>query len=155
MADDPITPGEIARTFTRYEQHLRALGDRITALAEATVPAAVWSAQYQAIQTDLADLRAAIRDGLAAAETSALERRETLQGRDRDLAQDLTDLRTELDRRFRALQRGLAAARREEREQENTRHTRGTTKTANAIAAIAALVALATLVVSLMGQGGR
>lgn len=155
MAADEMTPGEVNRTFARHEDALRVVGDRITGLAKSMVPVELWSAQHQALQSDLADLKADTRDAFARAEATSLERRNALQARDKDLAAETANLRAELDRKVVALKKELAAERKAERELENSTQSKGTTKTANVIAAIVALAAVATLVVTLVGQGGR
>jgi hypothetical protein len=46
--DDPLTPGEIRRNFTRLENEDRSLAERITRLAAESLPVKLWDAEHRA-----------------------------------------------------------------------------------------------------------
>lgn len=47
--DDPLTPGEIRRSFKRLEEEDRAQAARLTSLAAEMLPVKLWDAEHRAL----------------------------------------------------------------------------------------------------------
>lgn len=81
MADEPMTDGEIKRSFARIEQSLKNADDRHADLAGKMVPTTLWQAEHKAIEKDLLELREDVRQAVERIERTSLERMGVLNDR--------------------------------------------------------------------------
>ena len=81
MADEPMTDGEIKRSFARIEQSLKNADDRHADLAGKMVPTTLWQAEHEALEKDLRELRDDVREAFARIERTSLERMGVLNER--------------------------------------------------------------------------
>lgn len=151
MAEDPMTPGEIERTFQRHDDALRIVGDRITDLAKAMVPTELWERQHRALEDVVRDLKADMAAGFQRVESTSQERKSALQTKDNELGAAIETLRRDITRRIGDVERHI----KEERAARESEESRGTQKVSTWIAAVIALVSVVSLIVALMGQGGH
>jgi hypothetical protein len=155
VADDSMTPGEIARTFQRHAEDLRSIDGKITDLAKAMVPTELWAAEHRALQNDLVEHERDTRDAFTRAEATSLERRSALQTKDAELEARIEALRKDVFRKIADLEASFNAKLNAERQRATNEEAHGTAKTANWIALAIALISVAGLIVALLGQGGK
>jgi hypothetical protein len=76
-----MTDGEIKRSFARIEQSLKNADDRHADLAGKMVPTALWQAEHEALERNVAELRDDWRQAVDRAERTSLERRAVLDAK--------------------------------------------------------------------------
>jgi len=81
VADEPMTDGEIKRSFARIELSLKNADDRHADLAGKMVPTTLWQAEHKAIEKDLLELREDVRQAVERIERTSLERMGVLNDR--------------------------------------------------------------------------
>lgn len=141
MADDPMTPGEVKRTFDRQDSAIRATNDRLADLAKSMVPTELWAAEHRALEDKLAHLERDTLNGLSRIENAAGERHKAIGREIRDLKElverEIEDVREDL--------KALQEHRRQEHEQSSSR----------LIAWVAALAAVGLLIATILQSGGH
>jgi predicted nucleic acid-binding Zn-ribbon protein len=85
--DDPLTPGEIRRSFTRLENEDRSLASRITSLAAEMLPVKLWDSEHRAL-----------RDRMQRHEKAAETDRARLEAEIKELREEIKDVREDQEK---------------------------------------------------------
>lgn len=151
MADD-FTPGEIARTFTRQDDAIRATNDRVAELARETVSAKSYEIAHQALIDRVIHLEQDMLERLGRIEAAAGERHKSLgreiAGLKQLVEREVEDLREDIKTMQSQKQQEDAAREAAERSKRNESSSR-------LIAWIAAIAAVALVVVTVLQSGGH
>ncbi|NUQ98876.1 MAG: hypothetical protein HOY79_20725 [Streptomyces sp.] len=97
--EDPLTPGEIARSLKRLEDEDRALAARLTGLAAEMVPAKLWDAEHRALGDQLQRHEKESAERVARLERALDTYKASCDKRTEDIEDDVQKLREERDRR--------------------------------------------------------
>jgi hypothetical protein len=136
--DDPLTPGEIRRSFTRLENEDRSLAERLTRIAGEMLPMKLWDSEHRALSAQLDR-----HEKAADADRARIER--DVDETTRRLEADIAAVRRELEREAEDRRKDIKSVRAE-------RNKRSELTWQKMIGLIAALAAIAGVIVTLLGQ---